>query len=184
MATSELVTPVRSTPGHESWHTLQQAPCASSSNATGSMSTSREPVWILLRHLLRRRVQRSGRGRTDGSSGGERPSPVSSSRAARAYKAQRQSVDADNAHPEQLTDASAATYDSEERRKAFAKGLDHIGDREAVQARLMAARNKATPPAAALSKTRQGSAHHHKRRVQLLVPRDRPRVNNSAAGAA
>ncbi|MFJ6378004.1 hypothetical protein ACIQH9_20080 [Pseudarthrobacter oxydans] len=70
--------------------------------------------------------------------------------AERADHAQRQNVEADNAQPEQLKDEAAATYDSAERREALAKSLDHIGDREAVEARLTADRNQATPPAAAL----------------------------------
>lgn len=70
--------------------------------------------------------------------------------AERADKAQRESVDADNAQPEQLADEAAATYDSAARREALAKSLDHIGDREAVAARLVADRNQATPPSAAL----------------------------------
>jgi colicin import membrane protein len=71
--------------------------------------------------------------------------------AERADKAQRESVDADNAKPEPLTDEAAVTFDSAERREAFAKSLDHIADREAVEARLAADRNQATPPADALS---------------------------------
>lgn len=69
--------------------------------------------------------------------------------AERNDKAQRESVDADIAQPEQLTDEAAATYDSAERREALAKSLDHISDREAVAARLTADRNQATPPSAA-----------------------------------
>lgn len=71
--------------------------------------------------------------------------------AERADKAQRQNVDADNSQPEQLTDEATATYDSAERREALAKSLDHIGDREAVEARLSADRDQATPPASAVS---------------------------------
>lgn len=74
--------------------------------------------------------------------------------AARADKAQRQNVDAKNARPEQLTDEAATTYDSAERRDALAKSLDHIGDKEAVQARLTADRNQGTTPAAAIATTR------------------------------
>lgn len=77
--------------------------------------------------------------------------------AERADEAQRQNVDADNAQPEQLNDQAAATYDSAERREALAQNLDHIGDREAVQARLTADRNQATPPAAALSTPNKAS---------------------------
>lgn len=74
--------------------------------------------------------------------------------AERADKAHRQNVDSENAQPEQLTDEAAATYDSAERREAPAKSLEHIGDREAVQARLSSDRDQATPPAAALMTTR------------------------------
>jgi hypothetical protein len=70
--------------------------------------------------------------------------------AERADKAQRQNVEADNAQPEQLTDEAAASYDSAERREALAISLDHVGDREAVEARLIADRNQATPPSAAV----------------------------------
>lgn len=75
--------------------------------------------------------------------------------AERVDKAQRQNVGADNAQPEQLTDEANATYDSAERREALAKSLDHIGDREAVEARLTADRNQTTPPEAALATTRK-----------------------------
>ncbi|MFF1254384.1 hypothetical protein ACFVYC_18090 [Pseudarthrobacter sp. NPDC058329] len=73
--------------------------------------------------------------------------------AERADKVQRQNVDADNARPEQLSDEAAAAYDSVERREALAKSLDHIGDREAVQARLAADRDQATPPRSAVAST-------------------------------
>jgi hypothetical protein len=72
-------------------------------------------------------------------------------KAERADKAQRQNVDADNAQPEQLTDEANAAYDSAERREALAKSLDHIGDKEAVQARLTADRNHSNPPSAAVA---------------------------------
>lgn len=74
--------------------------------------------------------------------------------AERADKAQQQNVYADNARPEHLTNEAAATYDSAERREALAKRLGYIGDRDAVQARLAADRDQATPPAAALASTR------------------------------
>ncbi len=77
--------------------------------------------------------------------------------AERADAAQRESVDADNTRPEQLTDEAAATYDSAERREALAKSLDHVGDREAVEARLIADRDQATPPTAAVT-LKQGKA--------------------------
>lgn len=71
--------------------------------------------------------------------------------AERADKAQRQNVKFDNVQPEQLTDEAATAYDSAERRESLANRLEHIGDREAVEARLTADRNQATPPTAALS---------------------------------
>lgn len=61
--------------------------------------------------------------------------------AERADVAQREIVDADNTRPEQLTDEGAATYDSAERREALAKSLDHVGDWEAVETRLVSDRN-------------------------------------------
>jgi hypothetical protein len=85
--------------------------------------------------------------------------------AERADKAQRESVDVDNAQPEQLTDEAAATYDSAERREALAKSLDHIGDRDAVQARLNADRDQATPPAAALSNRHSKASRARKTRT-------------------
>ncbi|MFJ5695030.1 hypothetical protein ACIP9X_14410 [Arthrobacter sp. NPDC093125] len=71
--------------------------------------------------------------------------------AEREDKGRRQNVEADNSRPEQLTEEASAAYDSEERRAALAKSLDHIGDSEAVQARLIADRDQVTPPAAAVS---------------------------------
>ncbi|TPV48005.1 hypothetical protein FJ661_19780 [Pseudarthrobacter phenanthrenivorans] len=71
--------------------------------------------------------------------------------AERADKAQRQNVDAENAQPEHLMGEAIATYDSAERREALAKSLEHIGDREAVEARLTADRNHATPPSTAVA---------------------------------
>lgn len=75
--------------------------------------------------------------------------------AERADKAQRQNVEADNTQPERLSEEVFATYDSADRREALARSLDHIGDREAVEARLNADRNQATPPEAALATTRK-----------------------------
>lgn len=75
--------------------------------------------------------------------------------AERADNAQRQNVEADNTQPEQLTEEAFAAYDSAERREALARSLDQIGDREAVEARINADRNQATPPAAALATIRK-----------------------------
>ncbi|MDR7161801.1 hypothetical protein [Arthrobacter sp. BE255] len=97
--------------------------------------------------------------------------------AERVDKAQHQNVDAENAQPAKLID-DAATYDSAERREAFARSLDHVGDREAVKARITADRNQATPPGAALAasikapkarKTR--AAHEPTKQVQKGLDR-------------
>jgi colicin import membrane protein len=74
--------------------------------------------------------------------------------AEREDRSRRRNVEADNARPEQPADEAAATYDSAERREALARNLDHIPDREAVQARLIADRDQATPPASAVASTR------------------------------
>nr|WP_015061958.1 hypothetical protein [Arthrobacter sp. J3.40]AFK89335.1 hypothetical protein [Arthrobacter sp. J3.40] len=84
--------------------------------------------------------------------------------AKRVDKAQRQNVEADNARPEKPTDEAAATYDSAERREALAKSLDHIADREAAEARLIADRNQATPPAAAVASSRSKAPQPKKTR--------------------
>jgi hypothetical protein len=83
----------------------------------------------------------------------------------RADKVQRESVDADNAQPVQLMDEASSTYDSAERREALGKSLHHIGDREAVDARLIADRNQATPPRAALSKKHSKAPNARKTRA-------------------
>lgn len=78
--------------------------------------------------------------------------------AERADRAQRQNVQADNtARPGRLADEATVTYDSAERREAFARSLSHIGDREAVEARLIAERNQATPPTAAIMGTQSNN---------------------------
>jgi colicin import membrane protein len=74
--------------------------------------------------------------------------------AERADKAQRGKIEADNASPEQLANEAGAAYDSAERREALAKDMEHVADREAVQARLNADRDQATPPTAAVVSTR------------------------------
>ncbi|BAS08681.1 hypothetical protein AHiyo4_21030 [Arthrobacter sp. Hiyo4] len=96
-------------------------------------------------------MQGSGPGRTDSSNGESAQAGQLLAEAERADNAQRRSVDADNAQPDQQTDETVATYDSAERREALAKRLNHIGDREAVEARLTADHNQATPPVTALS---------------------------------
>jgi hypothetical protein len=75
--------------------------------------------------------------------------------AERADKARRNDVEAENGRPEQLSAQADVAYDSSERREDLAKGLDHVADREAVQARLNADRDQATPPAAAVATARK-----------------------------
>lgn len=79
--------------------------------------------------------------------------------AERSDKAERQNVQADNtARPERLADEAVVTYDSAGRREAFARSLSHIGDREAVEARLVAERNQATSPTAAIWGTQSNNS--------------------------
>lgn len=73
--------------------------------------------------------------------------------AERADKAGRRDVEAENVRPEQLTDQADTSYDSVGRRQALANSLDHVADREAVQARINADRDQATPPTAAIAST-------------------------------
>lgn len=57
-----------------------------------------------------------------------------------------------NHRPEQLRDEAGAKYDSAERRQELAASLEGVADREAVQARLNADQDQATPPSAAVGK--------------------------------
>ncbi|BCW77893.1 MULTISPECIES: hypothetical protein [unclassified Arthrobacter] len=58
----------------------------------------------------------------------------------------------ENRHPETLREEAASEYDSAERRQELAASLDGVADREAVQARLSADQDQATPPTAAVAK--------------------------------
>jgi colicin import membrane protein len=56
------------------------------------------------------------------------------------------------AEPGALAEAAALKHDSAERRQALAASLENVADREAVQARLSADQDQATPPTAAVTK--------------------------------
>lgn len=71
--------------------------------------------------------------------------------AERSDKDRHHNVEADNARPEQLTAQAGEAYDAAERRQVLARDLEHVADREAVQARLGADRDQATPPRAAVA---------------------------------
>lgn len=73
-------------------------------------------MWVVLRHLLSRLCKSQvEEERTAAAGENAQAGQLLASRT--GHKAQGQSVDADSAQPEQLTDASAATYDSEEERR-------------------------------------------------------------------
>jgi colicin import membrane protein len=55
------------------------------------------------------------------------------------------------AEPGALAEAAALKHDSAERRQALAASLETVADREAVQARLSADQDQATPPTAAVT---------------------------------
>lgn len=61
-------------------------------------------------------------------------------------------ADQENQHPDTPIDGAGRLYDSAERRQELADSLDGVSDREAVQARLSADQDQATPPAAAVDK--------------------------------
>ncbi|MGN7150785.1 hypothetical protein ACTHQ6_17505 [Arthrobacter sp. SAFR-179] len=64
----------------------------------------------------------------------------------------QQNVDEDNQRPEALAEEAGLKYDSAERRQELASSLESVADREAVQARLSADQDQATPPSAAVAK--------------------------------
>ncbi|MEV4991576.1 hypothetical protein [Pseudarthrobacter sp. LMD1-1-1.1] len=57
-----------------------------------------------------------------------------------------------NQRPESLAEEAGRNYDSAERRQELAASLEGVADREAVQARLSADQDQATPPTAAVAK--------------------------------
>jgi colicin import membrane protein len=63
-----------------------------------------------------------------------------------------QEVTQENQRPEALAGEAGIKYDSAERRQDLAASLEDVADREAVQARLSADQDQATPPSAAVAK--------------------------------
>jgi hypothetical protein len=63
-----------------------------------------------------------------------------------------QDITEENQRPEALREEAGIKYDSAERRQDLAASLEGVADREAVQARLSADQDQATPPSAAMSK--------------------------------
>jgi colicin import membrane protein len=61
-------------------------------------------------------------------------------------------VTEENQRPESLAEEADLKYDSAERRQDLAASLEDVADREAVQARLSADQDQATPPSAAVAK--------------------------------
>ncbi|MGY3565081.1 hypothetical protein [Sinomonas sp. RB5] len=61
-------------------------------------------------------------------------------------------ADQEKQRPETLADEAGHLYDSAERRQELADSLEGLSDREAVQARLSADQDQATPPTAAVAK--------------------------------
>jgi hypothetical protein len=64
----------------------------------------------------------------------------------------QQDADEENQRPEALAEEAGIKHDSAERRQALAASLENVADREAVQARLSADQDQATPPTAAVTK--------------------------------
>jgi colicin import membrane protein len=58
----------------------------------------------------------------------------------------QQDADEENQRPEALAEEAGLKHDSAERRQALASSLESVADREAVQARLSADQDQATPP--------------------------------------
>lgn len=61
-------------------------------------------------------------------------------------------VTEENQRPESLAEEAGLKFDSAERRQDLAASLEDVADREAVQARLSADQDQATPPSAAVAK--------------------------------
>jgi colicin import membrane protein len=61
-------------------------------------------------------------------------------------------ADEENQRPDALAEEAALRYDSAERRQELAASLEGLSDREAVQARISADQDQATPPTAAVAK--------------------------------
>lgn len=61
-------------------------------------------------------------------------------------------VTEENQRPESLAEKAGLKYDTAERRQELTTSLENVADREAVQARLSADQDQATPPSAAVAK--------------------------------
>jgi colicin import membrane protein len=72
--------------------------------------------------------------------------------AEREDRDRQQAADEENQRPETLDEEAGLKYDSAERRQQLADSLEGLSDREAVQARLSADQDQATPPTAAVAK--------------------------------
>lgn len=72
--------------------------------------------------------------------------------ATREDQDRQQATAEENEHPEALRDEAGLKYDSAERREGLASSLEGVADKEAVQARLSADQDQATPPSAAVAK--------------------------------
>jgi colicin import membrane protein len=70
----------------------------------------------------------------------------------REEREREQDVTEENQPPEALREEAVIKHDSAERRQALAASLESVADREAVQARLSADQDQATPPTAAVTK--------------------------------
>jgi hypothetical protein len=70
----------------------------------------------------------------------------------REDRARQQDVTEENQSPAALAEQAGIKHDSAERRQALAASLESVADREAVQARLSADQDQATPPTAAVAK--------------------------------
>jgi hypothetical protein len=64
----------------------------------------------------------------------------------------QQDAHEENQRPQALAEEAGLKHDSAERRQALAASLEGVADREAVQARLSADQDQATPPTAAVTK--------------------------------
>jgi colicin import membrane protein len=88
-----------------------------------------------------------GTGRDEGAQAGQ-----VMAEADREDRDRQQDADEENQRPESLAEEADLKYDSAARRQELADSLEGLSDREAVQARLSADQDQATPPSAAVAK--------------------------------
>jgi colicin import membrane protein len=89
---------------------------------------------------------------------------VEADREDRDRQQHQQHADEENQRPVALADEAGNLYDSAERRQELAVSLEGLSDREAVQARLSADQDQATPPTAAVAKAPGRSPKARKKR--------------------